>query len=369
MNSAYRHRAGTLAATLVLALTAGTALADGTLNVYNWSDYIGEETIATFEAKAGVKVNYDVYDSNDILEAKLLAGNSGYDLIHPTAMPTLARLIQAGAVQKLDKSKIPNLANLDPKLMELVKSADPNLDYSAIYQWGTNGLGMNTAKIKERLGDDAPVDSFELLFNPKYVSKLADCGVTVLDSADEVLPIAMHYLGYNPGSEDAKGLKAAEDLLMGMRSYVRYFHSSRYITDLANGEVCLSVGYSGDVFQARDRAAEANNGVVIDYAVPKEGTIIWFDVMAIPAGAPNLANAYKYINYILEPETMAGITNFVWYAHAVPKALPFTDPEIVSDPAIFPPPDVQAKLFPNALHSPRFTRDMTRAWTRIRTGQ
>lgn len=350
-------------------LAGGAAHADGTLNFYNWSDYIGEDTIPGFEKETGIKVNYDVYDSNDVLEAKMLAGNSGYDLIVPTALPALARLIQAGAVQKLDKSKIPNLKNLDPKLMERVKSADPNLEYAAIWQWGTNGIGYNVDKVKERLGADFPLDSWDLVFKPEVAAKLADCGITMLDSPEEVIPLAMNYAGFNPNAEDAKALAAAEKTLLAVRPSVRYFHSSKYITDLANGEVCVSIGFSGDIFQAQSRAEEAKNGVNIEYMIPKEGALIWFDTMAIPAGAPNVENAYKFINFALQPKVMAGISDYVSYANAVPASLKLMDQDIVNNPSIFPPAEVQAKLFPGTLYSPRFTREMTRVWTKMRTGE
>ncbi|MEC9345714.1 MAG: polyamine ABC transporter substrate-binding protein [Pseudomonadota bacterium] len=356
-----------LAAAAAVVMPVG-AMADGQLNFYNWSDYIAEDTIPNFEAKTGTKVNYDVYDSNDVLEAKLLAGNSGYDLVVPTAMPALGRLIKAGAVQKLDKSKIPNLANLDPELMDRVRSADPNLEYAAIWQWGTNGIGINVDKVTERLGE-MPTDTFDLLFKPEVVAKLADCGVTILDSADEVMPLVMNYLGYEPFAEDPKALKAAEDLMMKIRPHVRYFHSSRYINDLANGEVCVSNGFSGDIFIAASRAEEAGNNITIEYKIPREGSLIWFDVMTIPAGAPNLDNAHAFINYALEPEVMAGITNYVWYANAVPASMAMVDEEVRNNPSIFPTEEVKKKLFSAKLFSPKFTRELTRAWTKVRTGE
>lgn len=366
------RRLRTLLAAAAAALVPLGASAEGQLNFYNWSDYIAEDTIPTFEEKTGVKVNYDVYDSNDVLEAKLLAGNSGYDLVVPTAMPTLARLIQAGAVQKLDKSKLPNLSNLDPALMDRVRSADPNLEYAAIWQWGTNGIGINVDKVKERLGD-VPLDTYDLLFNPEVVAKLADCGVTMLDSAEEILPLVMNYLGFNPYSENqselSEALAAAEERLLQVRPHVRYFHSSRYINDLANGEICVAAGFSGDVFIAASRAEEANNNVNIEYVIPKEGTLIWFDVMTIPAGAPHVEEAHKFINYALDPEVMAGITNYVWYANAVPASLPMVDAEVRENPAIFPTDAVKEKLFSAKLLSPRVVRELNRTWTKVRTGE
>ncbi len=337
------------------------------LNVYNWSDYIGEDTLANFTIETGIKVNYDVYDGNEILEAKLLAGSSGYDIVVPTAAPYLARLIQAGAVQKLDKSKIPNLKNLDPDLMAQVVSSDPGNEYAAIYQWGTTGVGVNVDMVKARLG--SVPNSFDLLFDPETVAKLQDCGVTILDSSDEVLDIVVNYLGGDPNGEDKAMLKRVEEQMLKVRPYYRYFHSSNYINDLANGEICVAMGWSGDVFMARDRASEAGNGVTVDYIIPREGTQIWFDVLAIPAGAPHPENAHTYINHILRADVMAGITNYVWYANAVPAAKAMTDPEILADPAIYPTEEVKKRLFAGVVKSAAYNRMETRTWNRIRTGQ
>ncbi|MDF1720846.1 MAG: polyamine ABC transporter substrate-binding protein [Minwuia sp.] len=350
------------------ALLPAAALADGELNFYNWSDYIGETTLADFTAQTGTKVNYDVYDSNDVLEAKLLAGTSGYDLVVPTAMPTLGRLIKAGAMQKLDKSKIPNLANLDPILMDRVRTIDPDLEYGAIWQWGTNGIGVNIAKVKERLGD-VPLDTFDLLFDPETVAKLADCGVTLVDSAEEILPLVINYLGGDQAAEDTAMLQKAEDHLMKLRQHYRYFHSSRYINDLANGEICVAAGFSGDIFIAAARAAESGNGVTVEYKIPREGTFIWFDMMAVPAGAPNIDAAHAFINFALEPKNIAGVTNYVFYANAVPKSHPLVAEEIRNNPSIFPTDAVKEKLFSAVLKSPRFTRAMNRSWTKVRTGK
>ena len=350
------------------ALLPAAAMADGELNFYNWSDYIGETTLADFTAETGTKVNYDVYDSNDVLEAKLLAGSSGYDLVVPTAMPTLGRLIKAGAVQKLDKSKIPNLANLDPVLMDRVRTVDPDLEYGAIWQWGTNGIGINVKKVKERLGD-VPLDTFDLLFDPETVAKLADCGVTLVDSAEEIIPLVINYLGGDQAAEDMDWLKKAEEHLLKIRQHYRYFHSSRYINDLANGEICVAAGFSGDIFIAAARASESGNGVEIEYKIPREGTFIWFDMMAIPAGAPHVDAAHAFINFALEPKNIAGVTNYVWYANAVPESLPMVDEAVRTNPSIFPDDAVKEKLFAAVLKSPRFTRAVNRSWTKVRTGE
>ena len=354
---------------LAVGLAAAPALAqDKVVHVYNWSDYIAEDTIAKFEAETGYKAVYDVYDSNEVLEAKLLAGNSGYDVVVPTSQ-FLQRQVAAGVYQALDKSKLPNLANMDPELMEAAAAYDPDNEHSVIYMWGTTGIGYNVEKVRERLGDDAPVDSWKLLFDPEYASKLADCGIALLDSATDVLPSALAYLGLDPTSKDAGEFEKAAELLAGVRPYIRYFHSSQYINDLANGEICVALGFSGDVFIAAARAEEAGNGIEVAYAVPQEGALQWFDLMGIPADAPNPDGALAWINFMMEPQVTADITNYVWYASANKEAMPQIDPEIRDDPAIFPPAEVVEKLFPAVVYDPRTERAITRMWTAIRTGQ
>src|SRR5690554_6184752 len=356
------------AAAIALGSLNPAAEAQGTLNVYNWSDYIAEDTIANFEAETGISVNYDVYDSNAVVEAKLLAGSSGYDLVVPTAVPYLERQIEAGVYMPLDRSKIPNWDNQDPELLEPVgERADPGNEHAAIYMWGTNGFGYNVKAVEERI-PDAPVDSYAMLFEPEILEQLADCGVAFLDEASEVFPVLLHHLGYEPYDEDPDALAAAEERMMELRPHIRYFHSSQYINDLANGEICLAYGWSGDVFQARDRAEEAGQGVEIAYTIPKEGTILWYDMLAIPADAPNPDAAHAFINYLLEPEVIADITNYVVYANAVPDSLEFVDPEIAEDPAVFPNEGVMAQMYSAEIISPRHERLRTRAWTRVRTG-
>ena len=353
-----------------VALAAGSQMASAqeTLNVYNWSDYIAEDTIANFEEQTGISVNYDVYDSNAVVEAKLLAGNSGYDLVVPTAVPYLARQIEAGIYMPLDRSKIPNWDKQDPDLLQPIgERADPGNEHAAIYMWGTNGFGYNVKAVEERIAD-APVDSYAMLFEPEIVEQLADCGVAFLDEASEVFPVLLHYLGYEPYDEDPDALAAAEERMMELRPHIRYFHSSQYINDLANGEICLAYGWSGDVFQARDRAAEAGQGVEIAYTIPSEGTILWYDMLAIPADAPNPDAAHAFINYLLEPEVIAEITDYVVYANAVPESLEFVDPEIAEDPAVFPSEEVKDQMYSAEIISPRYERLRTRAWTRVRTG-
>lgn len=361
--------AATLALALAPGLAPGDAAAQQVVNVYNWSDYIGETTIADFEAETGIRVNYDVYDSNAVVEAKLLAGNSGYDVVVPTAVPYMARQIEAGVYMKLDRSKIPNWDNQDPVLLRPVaERADPGNEHAAVYMWGTNGFGYNVAMIEERM-PDAPVDSLAMLFEPEIVAQFADCGVTFLDEASEVFPVLLHYLGHDPYGEDTEALAEAEARMLEIRPHIRYFHSSQYINDLANGEICLAYGWSGDVFQARDRAEEVGQGIEIDYTIPEEGTILWYDMLAIPADAPNPDAAHAFIDYLLRPEVIAEVTNYVVYANAVPAAMEFVDPDIAEDPAVFPPPEVKERLFSAEQVSPQFERLRTRAWTRVRTGQ
>ena len=338
------------------------------LNVYNWSDYIGETTLADFTKATGIETHYDVYDSNDVLEAKLLAGGSGYDVVVPAAEPYFDRQIAAGIYRKLDKSQIPNLANLDPDLMAKVAAADPGNEHGVIYQYGTNGFGYNVDKIDERM-PGAPVDSWDMIFALDVVAKFADCGVTMLDSANEVIPLALSYLGKEPNSEDSADLAAAEKLLLGVRPYIKYFHSSQYINDLASGDICLALGWSGDVVQARMRSAEARDPQRIAYTIPKEGTMLWFDMLAVPKDAPNPEAAYAFINFVLEPRVMAGITNFVAYANAVPDSLQYVREDIKNDATIFPPPQVRKRLFVQRVLSADAERARNRAWTRIRSGE
>ncbi len=351
-----------------LVLVAACTEDRNTVNIYNWSDYIGETTLRDFTQATGIATRYDLYDSNDVLEAKLLAGGSGYDIVVPAAQPYFAREIAAGVYQPLDKSKIPNLANLDPDLMAKVASADPGNTHGVIYQYGTNGFGYNVDKIDERM-PGAPVDSWDMLFEPEVVAKFADCGVTMLDAASEVIPLALNYLGKDPNSEDPADLAAAEQLLVRVRPYVKYFHSSQYINDLASGEICLALGWSGDVVQARMRSAEAQNPQRIEYTLPKEGTMLWFDMLAVPKDAPNPAAAFAFINFVLDPRVMAGITNDVAYANAVPGSLQFVQDEIRNDATIFPPTSVRSKLFVQRVLSADAERARNRAWTRIRSGE
>ncbi|MBS3850166.1 polyamine ABC transporter substrate-binding protein [Devosia sp. J2-20] len=358
-----------LALALGALMVASPALAqeEAVLNVYNWSDYIAEDTIANFEAETGIKVNYDVYDNNEVVEAKLLAGNSGYDIVVPSGF-FLERQVQAGLYQELDKSKLTNLGNMDPGVMERTAAHDPDNAHSIDYMWGTTGIGYNVGKVTEALGADQPIDTWDIVFKPELAAKLADCGIAMLDAPNEIFAAALNYLGIDPNSESADDLAKAEELVQGVRPYVRYFHSSQYIDDLGNGEICLAVGYSGDVFIARDAAAEAAQGVEVAYFIPKEGALQWFDLFAIPGDAPHPDNAHKFIDYMMKAEVAAANTNYVFYASGNAAAVEFIDDEIKNDPAIYPPADVAAKLYPRKATSPEFSELMTRSWTRIKTG-
>lgn len=354
---------------IALAAVAATSSAqeEKVLNVYNWSDYIAEDTISNFEQRTGIKVNYDVFDSNEVLEAKLLAGASGYDVVVPSAS-FMERQIQAGVFRKLDKSKLKNYGNLDKDIMERVARHDPGNEHSVPYMWGTTGFGYNINKVKERMAN-APVNSWDMLFKPEVVSKFADCGVTLLDAPTEVVSAALKYLGRDPNSEAKEDLDAAVELLMKVRPHIKYFHSSQNINDLANGEICVAMGWNGDMLIARDRAAEADQGVEIAYTIPKEGALIWFDMLAIPVDAPHPDNAHRFIDYILEPQMVAAISNYVFYANPNAAATKYVDDEVKQDEGIYPPSEVKKNLFPAKVNSPQFTRLVTRAWTRIKSGQ
>ena len=337
------------------------------LHVFNWSDYIAEDTVPNFEKQSGIKVTYDVFDSNDVLETRLLAGNSGFDLVVPSAS-FLERQIKAGVFQKIDKSQIPNLKNMDPDIMSRVGLHDPNNEYAVPYLWGTTGIGYNEDKIKKILGDARP-DSWNYIYDPKLVAKFKDCGLSLLDAPDEILKTVLAWMGRDPNSQKEDDLKAAEAKLMPIRPFVRKIHSSQYIDDLANGDLCIAVGWSGDILQARDRADEAGQGVKIKFAIPKEGTIVWFDMLAIPADAKHPKNAHAFINYLMEPQVAANDSNFVNYANGNAASFPMVSDEVKNDPGIYPTPEVKAKLFPSLAYGEDFQRLMNRMWTKFQTGQ
>ena len=353
----------------MLALTLGFAnltLAAPVVHFYNWSDYIGETTLSDFQQKTGIKTVYDVFDSNETLEGKLLTGRTGYDLVVPSNN-FLAKQIQAGAFQKLDPALLPNLANLDPLLLKQLDKVDPGHQYAVPYLWGTNGIGYNVDKVKAALGVDK-IDSWAIIFEPENMKKLSHCGVAFLDSADEMIPAALNYLGLNPNSHDPADLKRAEEQLLKVRPYVTYFHSSKYIGDLANGDICVAAGFSGDILQAAARADEAGKGIKIAYSIPKEGGNLWFDMMAIPSDATNVKEAHALINYILEPQVIAKVSDYVGYANPNIKAGEFMDKAVRDDESVYPPQAVLERLYVQEAHPRSVQRLITRSWTKIKSG-
>ena len=343
------------------------------LHVYNWSDYIAPETIANFTRETGIAVTYDVYDGNEVLEAKLLAGHSGYDIVVPSASPFMARQIAAGAYLPLDKAKLPNLGNLDPQMLALAASADPGNAYGVPDLWSVTGLGYNTAMLERALGGPAashgvPRDSLALLFDPEIAAKLARCGIAVLDTPQEVIPAALDHLGIARGSRDIADLGRAAALVERLRPHIRRFHSSQYINDLAAGDICLALGYSGDVIQARNRAREAGSPVEIAFRVPREGAQMAIDMLGIPKDAPHPDNAHRFIDYILRPAVIAQITNAVSYPNPNLAATALVDPEIRDDPGIYPPPAVRRLLYIDAPAPRAYERVRNRAWNRVKSG-
>ncbi|EAV40458.1 polyamine ABC transporter substrate-binding protein [Roseibium aggregatum] len=353
----------------VLSLMSGAAFAqDKVVNVYNWSDYIDETILEDFTKETGIKVVYDVFDSNEVLETKLLAGGTGYDVVVPTGT-FLARQIQAGVFSELDKSKLPNLSNMWKDIEARVDKYDPGNKHSINYMWGTTGFGYNVEKVKAALGDNPPVDSWDLLFKKENIEKLKDCGVFILDAPTELIPAALNYLGLDPDSKDPAEIEKAGELLMSVRPYIQKFHSSEYINALANGDICLAVGWSGDVLQARDRAAEADNGVTVEYSIPKEGALMWFDQMAIPADAPHKEEAHEFLNYIMRPEVMAKASNVVYYANGNKASQEFLNEDVIGDPAIYPTEEAVKNLYTVTPYPPKVNRVVTRTWTAVKSGQ
>ncbi len=358
----------TLLALSLMGAMAGAAQADNkVLHVYNWSDYIAPDTIANFEKESGIKVVYDVFDSNETLEAKLLAGKSGYDIVVPSNS-FLAKQIKAGVYQELDKSKLSNYGNLNKSLLKAVSVSDPDNKHAFPYMWGSMGIGYNPEKVKAALGVDK-IDSWDVLMKPENIAKLKSCGVSFLDSPTEMLPVALHYLGLPTDTTKKADLKQAEDLFMKIRPSIGYFHSSKYISDLANGNICVAVGYSGDIEQAKTRAAEAGGKVKIAYDIPKEGAGSFFDMVAIPKDAENVEAAYAFMNYLLKPDVMAAITNSVRFPNGNEKATALVDKNITSDPGIYPSAEVQSKLYAIADMPAATQREMTRSWTKIKSGK
>ncbi|MBI1179993.1 MAG: extracellular solute-binding protein [Alphaproteobacteria bacterium] len=331
------------------------------LNVYNWSDYIAPDTLAKFEKATGIKVRYDVYDSNQMLEAKLLAGRSGYDVVFPSLTPFLAEEIKAGIYQKLDKSRLKNYPGLSKSILKTMAKNDPGNAYSVPYMWAPTAIGINVDKVKKILGK-VPEPSWALLFDPAITAKLKACGVTLIDDPTEVIPAMLAYMGRDPTSQNKADLDAAVAELRKIRPNLKYIHSSSYINDLANGDICVAHGYGGDLIQARERAKEAGNGVKIAVLIPKEGAPFNIDVMAIPADAPHPGNAHLFIDYMMRPDVVAAITNTTGYANAVPASDPMIDDAIKHDPAIYPSEAVREKGF-SVPPAPRsYEKARTRAW-------
>ena len=356
-----------LAAAAMALPLAQAAAQDKVVNVFNWSDYIDESILEDFEKETGIKVVYDVFDSNEVLETKLLAGGTGYDVVVPSGT-FLSRQIQAGVFRKLDQSKLPNISNMWGVVTDRTAKYDPGNAYSINYMWGTTGIGYYGEKILERM-PDAPVNSWRMIFDPEVVSKFADCGVHVLDAPTELIPAALNYIGEDPDSQDPDVIRKAEAVLMGMRPHVQKFHSSEYINALANGDICLAVGWSGDVLQARDRAAEADNGVTINYVAPDEGALMWFDQMAIPSDAPHPEEAHIFLDYIMRPEVMAKASNYVYYANGNEASQEFLEEDVIDDPAIYPTPEAIGSLYTTTPYAPKVLRVVTRLWTKVKSGQ
>ena len=338
------------------------------LNIYNWSDYVASDTIANFEKETGIKVRYDTYDNNEILHAKLVAGKTGYDIVVPSS--TFARLqIDGGLLMKLDKSQLPNLKNLDPDIQAQIATIDPGNQYLVNWLWGYTTIGINTAKVKAALGSEPmPANAWELFFNPKYASKLKSCGISVLDSASEVIPAALHYLGKDSFSKSGADYQEALALLKSVRPYVTLFSSSGYINEMASGSICMALGWNGDINIARARALEGKTGQDVVALVPKTGGILFFDMMAITADAPHPKNAMLFMNYIMRPEVHAALTNKVKYANPNKESRKFIVPEVASNPSVFPSPAEMALMVPPKALSNDIRRLETRTYTSFKTG-
>ncbi len=336
------------------------------LNIYNWVDYIGKGTVKRFERETGIRVNYDLYDSSELVDTKLMAGSSGYDIVFHSAQYS-ARLIPVGIFKPLDKRLLPNLADLDPAIVKIYEYYDPGLRYGVPYLWGTTGFTFNVRKIRERMSD-APIDSAGLVFRPEVVSRFADCGVTLLDSSTDVLPMALAYLGRRPDSVDPADLRDAEAVLLAIRPFVRYFSGQRMLIDLPAEEVCIAMSWSGDYSVARRRAKEAGLDVELAFTLPREGMPGWFEAAYIPADAPHPVNAHRFLNYLLRPDVIADVTNTVGYANASRVATPLVRPELREDPAIYPDAGVKARMSTPQVLAPKAERLRSRSWSRVKYG-
>jgi putrescine transport system substrate-binding protein len=358
-----------LSASLMLSCGSSdsTAPKPKVLNLYIWSDYLAPDTIASFEALTGIKVHVSYFETNETLESRVLTGSSGFDVVVPTG-PYFQRQIRSGAYLTLDKKKLPNLGNLDPELMARVAINDPGNTHGVIYAWGTYGLGYNEKMVAEAL-PNVPLDSWQLIFDPAYAAKLAKCGISTLDAPAGVVRLVLQYLGKNTSTPSPRDLADAETVLSKIRPYIRTIDSTNIIQAMANGDICIALGYNGDFVQARKRAKEAKNGVEIGFVIPKEGSLLWFDILAIPRDAPNVDSAHRFINYLMNPQVIANITNFIGFANANSAASPLLDASIASDPIVFPLRDQQQRLFVQTEDSPEQSRAITRLWQKFKTGQ
>ncbi|MEO4046858.1 polyamine ABC transporter substrate-binding protein [Pseudomonas sp. CAU 1711] len=337
------------------------------LRVYNWADYMLPEVPKAFAKNTGIELTWDTYESNEALEAKLLTGNSGYDLVVPTNT-FLENQLKAGVYQKLDKSRLPNWRHLDPDLLELMSANDPGNEHAVPYMYGTVLIGYNPDKVKAALGDSAPVDSWDLVFKPENMEKLKSCGVAMLDSPGEILPIALGYLGLDPNSTRSADYDKAAELLLKVRPHVAYFHSAKYMTDIANGDICVAIGYSGSFFQFANRAKEAGNGVVVKWKLPKEGAPLWYDSFAIPADAKNVEEAHAFLDNLLDPKVVAPISDFLGYPNPNKDGMALVSAEIRDDADLTPPAQVQKNLYVLKPLPQKIERVRTRVWSKIKTG-
>ena len=356
-----------VACTIISSIGCASAEDDeNILNIYNWSDYIDPEIIPLFEKETGIKVVYDVFDSNEVLDAKIMSCKTGYDIVAP-GLDFMARQLRADVYLELDKSKLPNLKNLDPVQMAFVAKLDPDNAHGVPYFVGTAGIAYNKKMIAERLGPDFDMKTWDVIFKPEILSKLKDCGVAVLNAPSEVIPTALNYLGLNPNSTNLDDYKKAEELLMKMRPNVTYFHSSQNINDLANGDICITLGWSGDVLQAADRAVEAKNGVEIEYLVPREGALMFYDMFAIPRDADHVDNAYKFIDFILRADIAAKNSSYVSYDNANKAAAPMVIDKVKNNPNIFIPEDQLRKMWVPEVHPRQINKEMTKIWNRVKS--
>ena len=358
----------TVALALSLVLSAAPALGQGQVNVYNWSDYIAEDKLKAFAKDTRIKVNYTTYDSNEILDAKLRAGKSGYDVVVPTASPFFVRQLAAKLYRPIDRSKLKNWGNLDPEIMKALARYDPGNAHGIPWMWGTLGIGYNVAEINKRM-HRPPVDTLSILFEPSIVSRFADCGVMMLDSATDVIPAALKFLYLDPDSKRPEDLAKATELLKAVRPFIRKFHSSEYINALASGNICLAFGYSGDILQARDRAAKATEKREIAYKIPHQGTLMWMDVAAIPRDAPNVDNAHRFLDFLLDPKVAAASTELTGYANANVPGTALLDKSITENRSIYPNSGDRAKFFTISAGDAEQVRERTRLWTTIKTGR